>query len=211
VQRTHGLAGSWHLLLLRARRDAIAFRIGSEGRPSRNACAQARVWHIPLATSVPATGGGNHRGSVFRRLVGNAIKNRDHLAEPRSWDVANDPATAASLLGLTREQVVIAEQPLEAAGSDYIRGMSVLWLAIDDTAGPRSDRGIIERNTIALLSNYGREATDPSSREWLGSHCDRERLRRSGLWNNHYTDQEYETTQLAVIEGYVQRMQRTDA
>ena len=113
-----------------------------------------------------ASGGGNHRGSIFRLLVGTAIKDRDALVEPRSWDVGSNPGAAAQSLGLTREQVLIGEQPLETAVSEYVHRMPFLWLAIDDMAGPKSDRGVIERNAIAL-SNYNKPAIDPPSTEWL--------------------------------------------
>jgi hypothetical protein len=65
------------------------------------------------------------------------IKDRDALVEPRSWDVGSNPGAAAQSLGLTREQVLIAERPLETAVSEYIRRMPFLWFAIDDVAGPR--------------------------------------------------------------------------
>ena len=78
--------------------------------------------------------------------------------------------------------------------------MPFLWFAIDDVAGPQSDRGVIERNAIALLSNYNKPAIDPPSTEWLGHHCDRERVRLSGLWNNRHVDEEYDSQFLTLIE-----------
>jgi hypothetical protein len=102
--------------------------------------------------------------------------------------------------------LLAAERPLEAAVSDHIRRMSVLWLAIDDVAGPQSDRGKIERNAIALLSNVNRQPIDPPSADWLGLHCDRERVRRSGLWNNNHVDEEYEPKFLDLMEWYVKKM-----
>jgi hypothetical protein len=38
-----------------------------------------------------------------------------------------------------------------------------LWLSVDDEPGPQSLRGCIERNAIALLSNYGKLPIDPPS------------------------------------------------
>jgi hypothetical protein len=148
---------------------------------------------------ITATGGGNHRGSVFRLLVGNAIKKRDALVEPPSWSLGNDPGATARSLGITREHLLAAEQPLESAVSDHIRRMSVLWLDVDDMAGPQSDRGTIERNAIGLLSNYGRPEIDLPSAGWLGLHCDRERVRRSGLWNNNHVDEGYDPELHAIF------------
>ena len=38
--------------------------------------------------------------------------------------------------------------------------MSFLWLPIGDEPGPNSRRGYMERNAIALLSNYGKDPLD---------------------------------------------------
>lgn len=125
--------------------------------------------------------GGNHRGSIFRLLVGAAMMARDGETKPASWGIKADPAAAARSLGTTSQEVKSAERPLEAAVSAYIGAMPFFWLEIDDEHGPDSDRGIIERNCIALLSNFGRPALDAPSEQWLGRHSDRDRVRRSGL------------------------------
>ena len=79
----------------------------------------ASLWRrLSQHRGTAASGGGNHRGSIFRLLVGTAIKDRDALVEPRSWGVGSNPGAAAQSLGLTREQVLIAEQPLETAVSE---------------------------------------------------------------------------------------------
>ena len=54
---------------------------------------------------------------------------------------------------------------------DYRRdAFSLVW--IDDTPGPKSLWGYVERNAIALLSNYQRPALDPTS-NIAGQFCDR--------------------------------------
>jgi len=156
-------------------------------------------------------GGGNHRGSIFRLLVGTAIKKRDGLSEPQSWGIGNDPASAARLLGLTRQAVLTAEHALEVAVSAYIRTMPFLWLAVDDVPGPQSERGLIERNAIALLSNYEKPALDLPSTRWLGNYCDRERVRRAGLWNNNHVDEAYDPRFLRIMERYTDRVEIASA
>jgi hypothetical protein len=42
--------------------------------------------------------------------------------------------------------------------------------------GMESLRGYVERNSIALLSNYQKPPLDPASPVWLGQRCDRERV-----------------------------------
>ncbi len=145
---------------------------------------------------------GNHRGSIFRLLVGSAIKNREGLHGPGSWGIGSDPAKAAEKLGLTRSQVKEQEHDLEVAVNKYIRSMGFLWVAVDDPPGPTSYRGVIERNSIGLLSNYRDEPLDSPSSGWLGSHSDRERVRHSGLWNNRHVEEGYEPEFLELLANF---------
>ena len=86
--------------------------------------------------------------------------------------------------------------------------MWLLWLSVPDVAGPESLRGYIERNSIALLSNYGRNPLDPPSSSWLGLYCDRERIRQSGLWNSNHVDEQYDSRFLHALEGVIVAMER---
>ncbi len=61
--------------------------------------------------------------------------------------------------------------------------MPFLWLPVEDAAGPDSDRGLIERNATALLSNPAACRLDPPSPAWLGRHAPAAAVRASGLWN----------------------------
>ena len=85
--------------------------------------------------------------------------------------------------------------------------MPFLWIAVDDVPGPESNRGFIERNAIALLSNYDKPAIDLPSSEWLGNHCDRKRVQRSGLWNNNHVDGAYDPEFLDLLERIVNQSQ----
>ncbi len=116
------------------------------------------------------------------------MKARTGTNEPRSWGVGSGAGAAARKLGLDRARLREAEAPLEREVSRRIGAMPFLWLRIDDPAGPGGDRGYVERNVIALLSNFARAPLDPPSAEWLGRHSDRERVRMSGLWNNDFVD-----------------------
>jgi hypothetical protein len=95
------------------------------------------------------------------------------------------------------------EHALEIAVSRYIRAMPFLWIAINDPPGPGSERAFIERNSIALLSNYSDPPLDRSSGLWLGDHCNRQRVRRSGLWNNNHVDEGYNSGFLEVLAKHV--------
>jgi hypothetical protein len=87
-----------------------------------------------------------------------------------TWDDRRSSAPA---------DVRAGELALEREVSKTIGAMRCLWLCIDDEPGHQSERGYIERNAIALLSNYGKEPLDPASPTWLGHCCNRPRVRGS--------------------------------
>ena len=109
-------------------------------------------------------GGGNHRGSIFRSLLGLALARRGDCPLPRSWGVGADPGTAARKLGIgSRSAVKEDEVDLERRVSAYIGEMPFLWLNVPDAPSAASARGRIERNAIALLSHARAPAADHPS------------------------------------------------
>lgn len=143
--------------------------------------------------------GGNHRGSVFRHHVGTALADFYHWPDDiiRTW-----PRGSSA----TRE-VRDKEHPYEVEVSKTISRMPFLWLAVGDAAGPSSLRGFIERNSIALLSNYsaGENPIDPPSTLWLGKFTRHEAITRSGLWNVNHVMEKYNPSILQVLEQLIQR------
>jgi hypothetical protein len=143
------------------------------------------------------TGSGNHRGSIFRLHVGNALLRRDQR-EIVTWGKG---AVAPPELR-TSQALREAEAQHEQHVSDYIAQLPVLWLAVPDEASPSSERSIIERNTIALLSRDAQlSAALPTG--WLGEHSPRREIRGSRLWNLNYVDDEYDPGFLALLERSV--------
>jgi hypothetical protein len=141
------------------------------------------------------SGGGNHRGSIFRLIVGTAIIARDRLEYPSWGDGHNAPVDVRG-----------REFAVERAVSAAIGEMPFLWLSIDDEPGANSLRGYIERNAIALLSNFGKAPLDPPSAGWLGRYCNRERVRTSGLWNSNHVDEHYDAEFLGTLAHLVDEM-----
>jgi hypothetical protein len=139
---------------------------------------------------------GAHRGSVFRTLLGMAIRNHMGHAEPQSWGrgPAAPPETARQ------------EAALEAAVTLYAGRMPFVFLAVDDAPGPQSLRAFIERNSVALLSNYARTPVDAPSPGWLGRHCPREKVAESGLWNNQHLDSAYDPSFLDSVRRLIADM-----
>lgn len=152
------------------------------------------------------TGGGNHRGSIFRLLVGTALQSHLQAGGIGSWGCKPDAAQAAHILGQTPGELRAREHELEVAVSRYIEAMPFLWVAVPDLPGPNSWRGYIERNCIALLSNWEKRPLDSPSSGWLGHRCDRERVRRSGLWNSDHVNERYDPAFLITLEECIAAM-----
>jgi hypothetical protein len=109
--------------------------------------------------------------------------------------------------GKTAEKLIRnGELELERKVSRIIADMSFLWIRIDDDAGPNSLRGYIERNAIALLSNYAKARLDPPSNDWLGHCSDKERVKNSGLWNQNHVDEVCDSTFLDTLDELVRRV-----
>ncbi len=143
-------------------------------------------------------GGGNHRGSVFRLHVGTA------LLKSQQWPASLAETWAVG--GTADRETRLDEHPLEAAVSRVIGHMPFLWMEVFDLPTPLSDRGIIERGAIALLSNHSRGTIDPPSPSWLGRLAGSNAIQRSGLWNvNHVLDPVDEGL-LAVMASYISSM-----
>lgn len=172
-------------------------RLVRVGTHALRLASRTSLWNrLSQHRGTEASGGGNHRGSIFRLLVGTALNEGGIEKVPTTWGKGSsaDAETVAAELGHERHV------------SSVIRRMPFLWLDVPDEPGPDSLRGVIERNAIALLSNYARPALDPASSEWTGHRCDRERVRNSGLWNQNHVDENYDPAFLDVFEALIERI-----
>ncbi|SIN77738.1 hypothetical protein [Vannielia litorea] len=174
-------------------------RVVRVGTHALKSGSRTSLWkRLSQHKGVALSGGGNHRGSIFRLIVGTALLERDGLTS-ESWD--NRKSTAP-------REVRLAEQHIEQLVSGVIGAMPFLWLDVGDDPGAESERGIIERGSIALLSNWRKEPIDPPSSSWLGKYCNRERIRSSGLWNSNHVDEAYDPNFLDVLESRVEQIRR---
>lgn len=176
--------------------SGIGPRVVRIGTHALKAGSRTSLWHRLSQHRGVGHGGGNHRGSIFRLHVGKALLTRHREIECPSWGCGQNAARDIRLL----------EQDLEARVSRAIRQMPIMWLEIGDPPGPDSMRGYIERNAIALLSNYGKTEIDPPSEGWLGNYCPSERVRRSGLWNSNHVDESYDPSFLDELQRLVSEM-----
>jgi hypothetical protein len=133
-------------------------RVVRVGTHALTATSRTTLWHrlAQHRGHIGGTnpGGGNHRGSIFRLHVGTALL-ATGVSPPevqQSWPQPRVDKTQ-------RE----AERPLELAVTAHIAAMPLLWLDVPASG----DRGFIEANAIALLSQRA-GGVDPPSPRWLG-------------------------------------------
>ena len=163
-------------------------RVVRVGTHAVSAGSKSTLWGRLRGHRGSRDGRGNHRGSIFRLHVGQALL-RGEGANLESWGVRTSASRDIRLLEAEHERRV----------SDYLGAMTVTWIAVPDDPGPNSLRSYIERNSIALLSN-GLEPPDSPSPSWLGRHSPREEIRRSGLWNLDYVREQYDPAFLETLE-----------
>jgi hypothetical protein len=163
-------------------------RVGTHAVSSRS---RSTLWgRLSQHRGSANRGDGNHRGSIFRLLIGEAIAGRERSFMVSSWghDVVR-PISAA-------------ERQLEGLVSEHIRNMPFLWMEVEDEPSSVSLRAYVERNSIALLSNArgGADTLDRPSNTWLGWSSPRETIRHSGLWNQRHIREQPDPGFLEVFE-----------
>ncbi|MDQ2774523.1 MAG: hypothetical protein M3Y57_06295 [Acidobacteriota bacterium] len=170
--------------------SGVGHRVVRVGTHAVSKGSKSKLWGRLAQHRGTATGIGNHRGSVFRLLVGAALSSKcAELAIP-SWGHGQSAPRPI------RE----TESALEREVSAYIGSMPFLWLSANDDPSPNSVRAFAERNAIALLSNWSKaEPLDTASHQWLGRHCSNKKVARSGLWNSRCVDEQYEPAFLEVL------------
>lgn len=178
------------------REDGSTLRVVRVGTHAVSVNSRTTLWNRLHTHKGTSSGGGNHRGSIFRKRVGEA------LLQVRSYspEIGASWGTGSSAPRSTR----LAELPLEGDVSAVIGSMPFLWLEVNDAPSAASDRSYLERNCIALLSNYNKEPIDRPSESWLGLRSPQETIRLSGLWNTNYVIDDYTTAFLDVLEKYAQ-------
>jgi len=107
---------------------ARVVRVGTHALTARS---RTTLWNrLANHRGTVATGGGNHRGAIFRPPVGTALMRRDPSCAVDTWGQGNSAA------GSVRD----AECAVERRVSGVIGTMPLLWLRIDDPPDPASRR-----------------------------------------------------------------------
>lgn len=135
---------------------------------------------------------GNHRSSIFRLHVGNALIQKNNL----------DCNTWGQDVKINEEQKK-KEGIIEKMVSEYIGEMPILLININDDSSKYSDRSYIEQNTIALLSD-NHLPIDYQYENWLGNYSIHEAVRSSSLWNVDYTkNKKYDENFLEILKIHI--------
>lgn len=161
-------------------------RVGTHGLRSGSV---STLWSRLRQHRGAVGGGGNQRGSIFRRHVGAALMDAGLVETVPDWWVGINAPPAQRR----------AEEAVEFAVSSVICRMPFVFLRVEDAAGPGSDRSYIERNAIALLSNSITTSLDPASPVWLGRQARAAEIRQSGLWNVRHVGE-------TVDPGFIERL-----
>jgi hypothetical protein len=177
------------------REDRSTLRVVRVGTHAVSANSRTTLWNRLHTHRGASSGGGNHRGSIFRKRIGEALLQvKSYPAEiAASWGTDNSAS----------KSIRLAEIPLERDVSAVLGAMPFLWIEVADAPGVGSDRVYLERNSIALLSNFEKEPIDKPSEGWLGLQSPQGTIRLSGLWNTNHVGDEYTPAFLDVLEKYV--------
>jgi hypothetical protein len=180
------------------RKDGSTLRVIRVGTHAVSSGSKSTLWSRLRTHRGRSSGGGNHRGSVFRKLVGLALIGKGEFTGPatKTWGKGNSAP----------REVRNLEKDVEFKVSNHIGRMPFLWVEIDDDAGPNSERAFIERNAIALLSNIN-GCSDLPSKDWLGFTCPKKDIQESGLWNSNHVRDEYSLSFLPRFAEFIGNME----
>jgi len=98
-----------------------------------------------------------------------------------------------------------AEHEVEQRVSRYIQDLPLLWVGVSDEPGLSSDRGVLETNSIALLSTEG-HLVDPPQTDWLGWSAPSAAISQSGLWNVNQVGKRYDPAFLERLGQYISQL-----
>lgn len=135
---------------------------------------------------------------MYRKRVGEALIEKHDLHDDYSdWDIRWS--------SIERERSTVRDEEfiLERRVSTYIREQPFLWVNIDDEPSAGSDRAHVERNAIALLSNFNDQTIDARADGWIGRYSQSREIRESGLWNVNHVEERYDNGFLDLLETAV--------
>jgi hypothetical protein len=147
-------------------------------------------------------GGGNHRGSVFRRHVGEALIEAEGLHDQYPhWGKTHAQLPDGMETTALRQQ----EHSLEQQVSQRIRSLPFLVVDVPGEPGPQSSRATLERNLIALVAQL--RLRDPSLKRGceLQQQSPTPAIARSELWNVNHVNELFQSDTPRQFAEYVEQ------
>jgi hypothetical protein len=142
--------------------SGVGPRVVRVGTHALTATSRTTLWNrLSQHRGVTKTGAGNHRGSIFRLIVGEALSKRAPSFGVETWGQGQSAIAAVRATEVEHERRV----------SDYIRAMPFVWLRVSDDGGGPALRALIERNSIVLVGQNGRAASRGIDRRVLLGSC----------------------------------------
>lgn len=167
-------------------------RIVRIGTHAISAGSKTTLWHRLKTHKGTIQGDGNHRGSIFRLHVGNAIIKKEGLLCD-TWGMGQNAS----------KEIREREKYIEHMVSDYIGQLGVIVLDVDDMPAATSVRAFVEKNSIALLSSTN-SSFNFSTTDWLGNYSSRAEITGSCLWNINYINADYDGGLLERLWRYAE-------
>lgn len=131
-------------------------RVVRVGTHALTSGAKTKLWNrLSQHRGSARTGGGNHRGSIFRLLVGEALGNRDPAPGLESWGKGS---SAGAEIRAHERRV-----------STYLGAMPFLWLEVDDAPGAESIRGSYRAKRDCAPERLNEEPRRPALSGLAGS------------------------------------------
>ncbi|MCB1517588.1 MAG: hypothetical protein KDJ19_08255 [Hyphomicrobiaceae bacterium] len=132
---------------------------------------------------------GNHRASIFRLHVGNALIQSRSLSERYpNWG----QGMSAS------KEIRAAERSLEIEVSEYLGRLLMTYVELSDLPGKQSQRSQLENSAINFLGADMIPIDEPSP-NWLGRMALPKQIRETGLWNIQHNGLKFDRTALKNI------------
>ena len=145
-------------------------RVGTHGVSEGSKASLRNRLRTHLGTG---EGLGNHRSSVFRLHVGDALIRKNNMRDQfPHWGKGQT----------TEIEIRRREAELESAVSTYISQLQIVVLEVSDQANKESARSLIERLSIAVFTEDFFPIEEPSL-DWLGLFSQHQTIVQTGLWN----------------------------
>ena len=171
--------------------DTNFFRVARIGTHAVSNGSSSTLWNRLKTHMGNSNGLGNHRSSIFRSHIGEALIRKNEI-NIDSWQKKT----------LTDKSALRDEEETELMVSNYLKNFYIFCISVPGHSSKINDRAYLERNLISLLSS-AIHFSDPPACNWLGFNSNNILINKSGLWNVNHVEEHYDRKFLAILETYL--------